>query len=229
MGLPKHIGMFQKVLVAEDMDSINLAVSGLLQELGIEKVEHAQYCDEAWILAKKAQMEGEPFDLLICDLSFKNDHRTQKISSGKELIAILKQEDPDLKILVNTIEDHPQTVRSLWESGNIEGYICKDRHGMRDLKDAILAVNKGQNYNSVRIEQVLRNDNMLILGDWEMELLKGIATGLSQEDIQEDFKSRRISPSSKSSIEKRLKELRDEFGANNTPHLIGILKDLKLI
>jgi DNA-binding NarL/FixJ family response regulator len=229
VGIPKELLMFRKVLVAEDMDSINLAVSGLLQNLGIQKVEHAQYCDEAWLLAKKAILDGEPFDLLICDLSFKNDHRTQKISSGQELISVLKKEDPNIKILVNTIEDHPQTVRSLWESGNIEGYICKDRHGMRDLQEAILSVSQGQQYNSQRIEQVLKNDNMLILGDWEMELLKGIATGRSQEEIQENFKNRKISPSSKSSIEKRLKELREEFGANTTPHLVGILKDLKLI
>ncbi len=229
MILAKEVGMFRKVLVAEDMDSINLAVSGLLKDLEIEKVEHAQYCDEAWLLAKKALLEGEPFDLLICDLSFKNDHRTQKINSGKELISVLKQEDPEIKILVNSIEDHPQTVRDLWESGNIDGYICKDRHGMRDLHDAILAVNRGENYNSARIENVLKSNNMLILGDWEMEMLKAVASGYTQEDIQEDFRNRNISPSSKSSIEKRLKELREEFGANTTPHLIGILKDLRLI
>ncbi len=229
VSLPTQVAMFKKVLVAEDMDSINVAVSGLLQDLGIAKVEHAQYCDEAWLLAKKAIMEGEPFDLLICDLSFKNDHRTEKISSGKELISVLRKEDPRLKVLVNTIEDHPQTVRSLWDSGNIDGYVCKDRHGMRDLQEAIVAVKQGETYNSGRIENLLKSNNMLILGDWEMELLEAIATGLTQEEIQESFKSRQIFPCSKSSIEKRLKELREEFGANTTPHLISILKDLKLI
>lgn len=227
--LATQVAMFQKVLVAEDMDSINIAVSGLLKDLGIPRVEHAQYCDEAWLLARKASMEGEPFDLLICDLSFKNDHRTEKLRSGKELIAALKKENPDLKILVNTIEDQPQTVRTLWNSGNIDGYVCKDRHGMKDLQEAIITLHKGGNYNSDRIEKLLKNDNMLILGDWEIELLKGIATGSTQEDIQENFKQRGIIPSSKSSIEKRLKELREDFGANTTAHLIGIVKDLKLI
>ncbi|NJX17022.1 helix-turn-helix transcriptional regulator, partial [Tamlana crocina] len=79
------------------------------------------------------------------------------------------------------------------------------------------------------IENILNKENMLILRDWEMELLTAIASGLTQEEIQEDFKRRNISPNSKSSIEKRLKELREEFGANTTPHLIGILKDLKII
>lgn len=221
--------MFKKVLVAEDMDSINLAVAAVLKDLGIEQVEHAQYCDKANLLARQALSNGEPFDLLICDLSFKNDHRTENLRSGKELISVLKQEDPNLRILVNSVEDHPQTVRSLWDSGNINGYVCKDRRGLRDLHEAILALSKGENYNSRGIECILKKENVLILKDWEMELLSAIATGLTQDEIQEDFRNRNISPSSKSSIEKRLKELREEFGANTTPHLIGILKDLKLL
>jgi DNA-binding NarL/FixJ family response regulator len=229
VGLPLQKAMFQRVLVAEDIDSINLAVSGLLKDLGISSVEHAQYCEEAWLLFKKAQRDGNPFELLICDLSFRLDHRPEKFKSGRELISALKEEDPDLKVLVNTIEDNPQTVRGLWESGDIDGYVSKDRHGMRDLREAIHAVNKGNKYNSVRIERLLKDDNMLILGDWEMELLSAIATGYTQDEIEGDFKKRGITPNSRSSIEKRLKELREDFGANTTPHLVGILKDLKLI
>ena len=221
--------MFKKVLVAEDMDSINIAVAAVLKELGIEQVEHAQYCDKARVLAKKAILEGEPFDLLICDLSFKSDHRAEEIRSGKELINVLKQEDPRLRILVNSVEDHPQTVRSLWESGNIDGYVCKDRQGMRDLQEAILALQRGEAYNSEGIERIMNNNNILILKDWEMTLLNAIATGLTQDEIQEELKRKNISPNSKSSIEKRLKELREEFGANTTAHLIGILKDLKIL
>jgi DNA-binding NarL/FixJ family response regulator len=221
--------MFKKVLVAEDIDSINLAVGAVLEKLAVDKVEHAEYCDKAWLLAKKAIQEQDPFQLLICDLSFKKDHHEEKINSGKELINRLKQEDPNLKVLVNTIEDHPHTVRSLWNTGQIDGYVCKDRQGMRDLQEAILALNKGEQYNSGSINAILTKENVLSLGNWEMELINAIAKGLTQEEIQESFKNRGIVPSSKSSIEKRLKELREEFGANTTPHLIGILKDLKLI
>ena len=45
--------MFKKVLVAEDMDSINYAVAAVLKELEILEVTHAQYCDKAWLIAKK--------------------------------------------------------------------------------------------------------------------------------------------------------------------------------
>lgn len=221
--------MFKKVLVAEDMDSINHAVASVLREFNIKKVEHAQYCDKAWLLSKKAMMEEEPFDLLICDLSFKKDHRNEKITSGRELIALLKHENPNLKIVVNSIEDHPQTVKTLWDSGNIEGYVCKDRNGMKDLKEAIIKVSNGEKYNSAGIEQALNQDNLLMLSDFEINILNYISHGFTQDEIQDKLKEKRISPNSKSAIEKRLKELRDQFNARTTPHLIGIVKDLNLI
>lgn len=211
------------------MDSVSHAVGTVLAELKVEKVEHASYCDKAWMLAKKALQEGEPFDLLICDLSFKNDFHDQKLNSGQELIAVLKKEDPGLKVLVNSVEDHPQIVRSLWDSGDIDAYVCKDRHGMRDLKNAILRLQEGKTYNSPAIEQALQHNNLLVLNDFEINLLSCVANGLTQKQIENTFRKKNINPSSKSAIEKRLKELREEFGANTTPHLIGIVKDLKII
>jgi DNA-binding NarL/FixJ family response regulator len=221
--------MFRKVLVAEDIDSVNHAVASVLKDLQVQEVEHAQYCDQALLLAKKALQEGEPFELLICDLSFKQDHREEKITSGQELIAALKKEDPNLKVLVNSVEDHPQTVRSLWDTGNINAYVCKDRNGMKDLFAAIRSIEQGETYNSPRIEDSLHQRNLLMLNNFEIQLLHGVANGLTQKQIEDNFRKRNISPSSKSAIEKRLKELREEFGANTTPHLIGIVKDLKLI
>ncbi|MDT0650110.1 response regulator [Autumnicola edwardsiae] len=221
--------MFKKVLVAEDMDSINHAVASVLEEINIPEVAHAQYCDKAWLLAKKASQEEKPFDLLICDLSFKEDHREEKINSGKELIAILKSENPDLKILVNSIEDHPQTVRELWDSGNIEAYVCKDRHGLKELKKAILHLDQGKTYNSPSIEKILNKNNLLTLNDFEINIVKYLAKGFSQDEIQEKLKSQNIKPNSKSAIEKRLKSLREDFSAKTNPHLIYIMQDLKLI
>ncbi|WP_300436622.1 response regulator [Christiangramia sp.] len=221
--------MFKKVLVAEDMDSINHAVASILNELNIAEVAHAQYCDKAWLLAKKAAQDHKPFDLLICDLSFKQDHREEKLKSGKELIAALKSEDPGLKIIVNSIEDHPQMVKDLWESGNIDAYVCKDRHGLIELKEAILHLNNGETYNSPSIEKILKQNNVLTLNDFEISIVTHLANGFTQDQIEQELKSQNIKPSSKSAIEKRLKELREEFSANTNPHLIGIMKDLKLI
>ncbi len=221
--------MFTKVLVAEDMDTVTHAVASVLEDLDIKEVAHAQYCDKAYAMAGRAFQEGKPFDLLICDLSFKNDYQPDKISTGRELINKLRKLDPNLKVLVNSVEDHPQTVRNFWESGKIDAYVCKDRKGMHYLKAAILAIENGKKYNSPQIETALKQDNLFVLDDFEINLLDCISKGFTQNRIQEYFIQNNIYPSSKSAIEKRLKELRQQFGANTTPHLIGIVKDLKLI
>ena len=221
--------MFKKVLVAEDMDSINHAVASVLNELNIQQVAHAQYCDKAYLLAKKASLDKEPFDLLICDLSFKQDHREEKISSGKELISLLKAEYPELKVLVNSIEDHPQTVKELWDSGNIHGYVCKDRKGLKQLKEAIKCLSEDRTYTSPSIEKVLNQNNLVSLNDFEISIVNYLSRGLTQDEMERELKSKNIKPNSKSAIEKRLKDLREEFNAKTNPHLIFIMKDLKLI
>lgn len=70
---------------------------------------------------------------------------------------------------------------------------------------------------------------MLTLNDFEINIVKYLANGYTQDQIEQKLKSQHIKPSSKSAIEKRLKELREEFSANTNPHLISIMKDLQLI
>ena len=221
--------MFKKVLVAEDMDSINQAVTIVLKDLKIAGIAHSQYCDKAWLMAKKALQDQEPFDLLICDLSFKQDFKDKNIKSGQELIEVLKKQDPNLKVIVNSIEDHPKTVKDLWDSGNIDAYVCKDRNGLKDLKNAIINLSKGLAYNSPSIEKALKQKNILSLNNFEISIVQCLSKGYNQQEIEQELKSKNIKPSSRSAIEKRLKELRDEFNANTNPHLIGIMKDLRLI
>lgn len=221
--------MFKKILVAEDIDSINQGLSSVLRALDIPEVCHATYCDDALLKARKAAYDGSPFDLLICDLSFKPDHRVQHITSGQELIAVLSREFPELKVIVYSIEDHPQTVRALWNSGKIKAYACKGRNGLSDLEQAIRRVYVGESYLSDRVEEALKGKNFLTLRSYEVTLLTHLANGYTQEQIEKSFKENGISPSSRSSIEKRLKELKEDFNANTTVHLITILKDLRLL
>ena len=51
----------------------------------------------------------------------------------------------------------------------------------------------------------------------------------SQDEIIEIFKSSNVKPNSKSAMEKRLSKLKDFFKANNTIHLVSIVKDMGII
>ena len=70
--------MFQKVLIAEDMDFINSGIKAELAKLGIKQIDYVQYCDEALLKLKRASLDNEPYDLLISDLSFEKDAVPQK-------------------------------------------------------------------------------------------------------------------------------------------------------
>jgi hypothetical protein len=89
--------MFNKVLIADDLGSINTGVLSKLKELQINAVFPVQYCDDAYLHVKSAARNNQPYELLITDLSFKSDHRAQRYASGDMLVKSVKQEYPELK------------------------------------------------------------------------------------------------------------------------------------
>lgn len=221
--------MFTRVLVAEDMDDINKGVVTKLSELDINKVQHVQYCDDAYFKIKKALQDENPFELLITDLSFKSDHREQKYPSGEALIDILKKEQPDLKIIVYSVEDRLQKVRFLVENYGINAYVCKGRRGLSELSHAISLVHDNRLYLSPQIDHAMHPQTNLEIDDYDLLLLKQLSVGLSQTEISTYFKNNNLSPNSLSSIEKRVNLLKIEFKASNAVHLISKVKDLGLI
>lgn len=221
--------MFKKVLVCEDMDDINKGIYNTLCELGIREVDQVQYCDDAYLKIKKAVFDIVPYELLITDISFKSDHREQRFTSGDILIKTLKKEYPDLKTIVYSVEDRLQKVRTLIMEYQVDAYVCKSRRGLTELAKAIQATQEGNIYLSPEVNNALSPKNDLEIEDYDIKLLKQLSFGLSQDEISLYFKQKNISPSSLSSIEKRLNKLRIQFKANNAIHLVTIVKDLGLI
>ena len=214
--------MFKKVLIADDLGSINQGVTTVLDNLGIKNVHQVQYCDDAYLKIKKAIKDKSPFDLLITDLSFKADHREQTYSSGEELIEVVTLEHPDLNIIVYSIDDRLQKVRGLLSNFYVDAYVCKGRRDLIELSEAITAVSNNKNYVSPQVNQALNSHNDLEVDDFDIKLLKQISKGKSQEQISKSFKNNKISPSSLSSIEKRLNRLKIQFKAKNAIHLVLI-------
>ncbi|RED50563.1 response regulator [Seonamhaeicola aphaedonensis] len=221
--------MFKKVLVADDLGSINLGVLTIAKNLGLNNVERVEYCDDAYLRIKKGLLDNDPYDLLITDLSFKEDHRTQKYPSGEDLIKVLRKETPNLKIVVYSIEDRLQKVRRLISQYNINAYVCKGRKGLEELSKAVEEVYEDRFFISEQVSHALSNKTTLDIDDFDVLLLRNLASGKSQEEISLDFKQKNITPSSLSSIEKRLNKLKIQFSASNTIHLVAIGKDIGLI
>ncbi|ASV30814.1 response regulator [Maribacter cobaltidurans] len=219
--------MFKKVLVVEDLDSIGFGIAQMLkQEFSIKEIQHALYCDDAHLKFLRAEQDNEPFDLLITDLSFKSDHRENRISSGNELVKTLKLKEPSLKAIVYSIEDRSIKVKSLFNDYNIDAYVVKGRKGLKHLVDAIKSISKNKTYCSPDLQGFLGRPEAFEIEDYDIELLKQLSNGLNQKEISHLFKNKNIQPSGISSIEKRLNKLKLELNAKNVIQLVAISKDL---
>lgn len=221
--------MFKKVLIVDDHDVVNEGVLAVLNSKGITDVEKAQYCDEASLKIKRADFDKQPFDLLITDLSFKEDHRESNLLSGEDLVKALRPDHPSLHIIVYSMEDRLQKVRTLINNHNVNAYVCKGRKGASDLKKAIKTIYNKKIFLSSQVKNALSPKSNLEINDYDIELIKQLSLGLSQGEISNLLEKSNITPSSLSSVEKRLNKLKDQFKANNAIHLVAMVKDLGLI
>tara|TARA_R110000868_G_scaffold36471_10_gene129611 strand:+ start:5006 stop:5671 length:666 start_codon:yes stop_codon:yes gene_type:complete len=215
--------MFKKILIAEDFqDTNNGIVNALSNKLNISEIQEELYCDKAYNRIKVAQSNKEPFELLITDLLFKENHVDRKLTSGIDLINAIKTIQPSIKIIVNSMEDNPSKIKTLFEKQKIDGYVCKGRHSLDELVEAIHEVYQNNTYVSPIINMV-SNNNVFVLDEFDLSILKELADGLSKKEIAIKFKKNNITPSSESTIDKRVSKLFDDFGAKNTTQLIAIL------
>ncbi|MEZ4853762.1 response regulator transcription factor [Flavobacterium sp.] len=221
--------MFKKVLIAEDFDSINIALKQSLESLGIQEIEYAKYCDDALLKFKRAKQDNNPFDLLISDLSFVEDYRKVNIASGEKLIEAIKKIEPELPIIVYSVEDKSYIIKSLFEEQNINAFVHKGRNSISQLKKAINALLTNKTYITPELDYLLQNKKTKEIDSYDISLLNYLADGVAIEQIETLFKKLNITPNSKSSIEKRVSKLKDYFKAKNTLNLIAITKDLGII
>ena len=222
--------MFNKVLVAEDLDSISIAVVQVLEELSISEIHHAKYCDDAFLKIKRALLDNAPYDLLISDLSFKTDHRENHLRSGDELIAAVKKAQPNIKTIVFSIEDKSFRIKSLFNNLGINAYISKGRNSLPELKKAIQNVfSDNAKVISAELSHTLNDKSLLEIESYDISLLKLLSKGLILDEIALEFKNSGITPNGSSSLEKRINKLKIYFKANNNVHLIAIAKDLGVV
>ncbi|MCQ0112001.1 response regulator [Zhouia amylolytica] len=221
--------MFRKVLIAEDIDSINLGIVTNLKKSFDFEIAHVKYCDDAILKVKKALLEALPYDLLITDLSFKPDHRNCNICSGDELAREVLKLHPPTKIIMYSIEDRPLKIKNFFNEPGIHGYVCKGRESAREINKAIETVYKNEYYLSQSLDYAIKGTPVMEIDDYDIRLINELANGLLQDEIAKKFKAEGVFPASLSSIEKRLNKLKIYFKAKNSTHLVAIVKDLGLI
>jgi len=221
--------MFKKIIVAEDIDSISHGLKALLERLDGAEITYTKYCDETFLKIKRAQQDKNPFGLLITDLSFKCSHMDVKLTSGEQLIEQLKKEGFDIAIIAYSIDERGYSIRYLLDDLDIDGYVAKGRESSPDLLKAIHAVYKGEKYISAHLAHLKKPAMLTDIDHFDLEIIKLLADGLSQNEIVEDFKRKGKKASSISSVEKRIIKMKASLKARNTTHLVSLAKDLGLV
>jgi two-component system capsular synthesis response regulator RcsB len=221
--------MFKKILVAEDSDTVSMAVRHALEKPGYE-LQHARYCDEAFLKVKKALSDQQPYDLLISDLSFLEDGRQDKLTSGEALIAAVQKIQPDIRVIVLSVEDSPYRIKSLFDQSAISAYVFKGRRSIQQLTQAMQTISaNGDRYISPEVAHALNDKTISEIDSYDIELLKLLATGIKQEQIAMKLKERDLAPNSVSAVEKRINRLKIYFMAANNVQIVVKAIELGLI
>jgi two-component system, NarL family, captular synthesis response regulator RcsB len=221
--------MIDKVLIAEDHASANLSLQKTMEELHITQYDDAYYCDDALTKIRMASKNGQPYDLLITDLSFEADGTRQTIDDGYKLIKAVREIQPEIMVLVFTGEHRPAIINSLYKEYEIDAYVRKARNDVRELKLAFDALSKRQQYYPRALAQLIKQANTYEFTEFDISIIRLTLEGYSQKDIAAYFKQHNIKPSSLSAIEKRLNQVREELGFSNNGQLIAFCKDAGIL
>lgn len=221
--------MFKKVLIAEDHESINISVQKTLEDLNIPNVDYVYYCDDAIGKIQKALREELPYDLLITDLYYEEDHHEQNLKDGKDLIRKAKEIQPNLKVIVFSAEHKTGVIENLFSDYHINGYVRKARNDSKDLKKSITSVYIGEEYLSFDLKQDMKKFNSYEFSTYDITLVSLLSKGILQKNIPVHLEERNIRPASLSSVEKRLNSLKEDLEIKSNEQLVAFCKDIGII
>lgn len=213
--------MIKKVLIAEDSESANISVQKTLEEFRIADPDYVYYCDEALNKIQIALKQGESYDLLITDLYFEQDHREQKISSGEALIAAARKVQPDLKILVFSATGKPSVIEALFDQQDIDGYVSKGRNDIKELKKAIDKMANNERHFPLQFMRQAKQKNAYEFTETDIAIITQLTEGKRQQEISDYLGQNNLQPAGKSSIEKRLKLMKEAFDFSTNQQLIA--------
>lgn len=163
------------ILVIDDHPLIRRGITQLLQlDESFEVLAEASNGTEGLALAKKLSP-----DMIILDLNMKG-------MSGLDVLKALRLDEIDARIAVLTVSDSRSDIFALIEAG-ADGYLLKDTEP-DTLLIQLKKIAEGQVVLSDTVKQRLleqhsSNDPLQLLTDREMDVLKLIATGLSNKQI----------------------------------------------
>lgn len=214
--------MFNKILIVEDFESLFKAIKIIAKELLYTPIiDQAFDYEEARIKIQTAKANQVPYDLLTIGLSFPPIDKEQKLIEKKELIRALKKEQPSLKIIVLSTDSKYCAEKLLQDNFPIDAVINDGKDNMKELKTAITEIYKGNTYISKTEQESYANK----ITAKDVELVR-LLTSKKIKEISVIFKTQNIKACSISSINQRIKYLKETVHAKSIGELIIIFSQL---
>ncbi|WEK68738.1 MAG: response regulator [Candidatus Chryseobacterium colombiense] len=220
--------MFKKILIAEDHEMGSLSVQKTLEDLNIPKVDYVYYCDDALAKVQKGLRENNPYDLLITDLSFEEDHYIQNIKDGQELIQKVREIQPSLKVIVFSSQHKSGIIDSLFKDYQINGYVRKARNDSKELKKSIASVFINEDFLSTDLKQEVKKFNSYEFSAYDITVVTLLSKGILQKNIPDHLLEKGIKYSL-SSVEKKLNSLKEDLQVTSNEQLVAFCKDIGII
>lgn len=170
-----------RIMLVDDHPLVREGVRHILAAADLPVVAEAGTVEEALDRAARTRP-----DLLVLDLSLPG-------GGGLELARRIREQLPDIRILVLSVHDHPEYVLGAVRAG-ANGYLRKDS-SPAELREAIRAVARGESFFSPAVARQLsaavrgeaaqddRRRQLDRLTPREREVLAGIARGGTSKEI----------------------------------------------
>lgn len=171
-------GFSMRVIVADDDVLLREGLVSVLQRSGFDVV--GQACDGTQLLALAREKEPE---LVVADIRMPPTHTTEGLDAAR----VIRDELPDIGILVLSAHVDIQYAMELLASGSSSGYLLKSRvTDVADFVDSLGRIAKGSPVLDPALVQALvlrREDPLSVLSTRELEVLALMAEGRSNAGI----------------------------------------------
>lgn len=194
-------------MIADDHQMFTDGISYLIKENNWQLAGIASHGEELFALLNKKTIP----DLIILDIEMPG-------MDGVQAAKRLKQEHPDVKVLVLSMHDENEFVRQMLNIG-VEGYILKDS-GKKVLVEAITAIGNGEKFYGKKVTETFlssfstgkkRNDD---LSSREIDIIRLIADEKTTSQIADQLYL------SKYTVETHRKNILLKLGLKNSAGLI---------
>lgn len=169
------------------------------------KIDTAESCDSGWY-----QVNSKNYDIIILDINFPISE-ANKIMSGEDLGLKIKEQYPQIDIIILTTLEDPLRLNNILLNINPSGFLLKGDTTPEELIRCVETVISNPPYYGSKISKLLRNEasNKYVIDETDRLILHQLSLGTKTKDLTKYVNL------SLRAVENRKKKLKIIFGVSD--------------